>query len=260
MEHYFVYLDEFGHVGPYVSKNDPRHKTSPIFGLGGFYLPVSQVRTFSSFFYNLKNDLLKYDLDNSEIPPYQWEKKGATLFREKNVKKYPELRRAAFRIFREIESRKGSIFYVGLKKYLEPEEFNSEKLYLSVLSESIKRLDGIFLNKGSFSIVMDQVCPMGKMANLRTNVVAKASLEMYGENHRRSLIEPPLQVESNLYQTIQCADWICALIGRLYAYRVSPNEYPENKCFELYFYDRLKKISKRCGIRTKTPSRMKVKS
>jgi hypothetical protein len=32
---YLVYLDEFGHVGPYVSRTHPHHNTSPVFGFGG---------------------------------------------------------------------------------------------------------------------------------------------------------------------------------------------------------------------------------
>ena len=29
---YIAYLDEFGHVGPYISRSDPRHNDSPVFG------------------------------------------------------------------------------------------------------------------------------------------------------------------------------------------------------------------------------------
>ena len=31
-----AYLDEFGHVGPYVVRRDPRPNDSPVFGLAGF--------------------------------------------------------------------------------------------------------------------------------------------------------------------------------------------------------------------------------
>ena len=48
--HYFVYLDEFGLIGPFVSRQDAKHNTSPIFGLGGIALPLEEVRSFSSFF------------------------------------------------------------------------------------------------------------------------------------------------------------------------------------------------------------------
>ena len=45
---YFAYLDEFGHVGPYVSRADPHHNDSPVFGLAGYVLPAVQVRGFGA--------------------------------------------------------------------------------------------------------------------------------------------------------------------------------------------------------------------
>ncbi|MXY18976.1 MAG: DUF3800 domain-containing protein, partial [Synechococcus sp. SB0664_bin_36] len=35
---YFAYLDEFGHIGPYVSREDPKYHQSPVFGLAGLVL------------------------------------------------------------------------------------------------------------------------------------------------------------------------------------------------------------------------------
>ena len=43
-----AYLDEFGYVGPSVSRNDPRHKHSPVFGLAGFIMPADEVRGFGA--------------------------------------------------------------------------------------------------------------------------------------------------------------------------------------------------------------------
>lgn len=59
---YIVYLDEFGHIGPYLSSTDKSHKTHPVFGLGGVVLPYTEVRKFSTYFYQLKNRLLDYEL------------------------------------------------------------------------------------------------------------------------------------------------------------------------------------------------------
>src|SRR5690348_14989002 len=55
---YVAYLDEFGHVGPFVSRSHALHNASPVFGLGGIVLPVEHVRSFASFFYRLKCNLL----------------------------------------------------------------------------------------------------------------------------------------------------------------------------------------------------------
>ena len=54
-------LDEFGHVGPYVSRDDPRHKDSPVFGLAGFIVPADEVRGFGTWFFQRKCDLLDFE-------------------------------------------------------------------------------------------------------------------------------------------------------------------------------------------------------
>ena len=40
---YIAYLDEFGHIGPYIARDDPRHNDSPVFGLAGFIMPLEVV-------------------------------------------------------------------------------------------------------------------------------------------------------------------------------------------------------------------------
>ena len=75
--HYFAYPDEFGHIGPFLSRSDPRHHTSPVFGFAGIVLPVTEVRNFSMYFYKLKCRLLEWEIsrDQKNTPAYQWEKK-----------------------------------------------------------------------------------------------------------------------------------------------------------------------------------------
>ena len=62
MTHFVAYLDEFGHVGQYVSRTHSHFKTSPVFGLGGILLPAEEVREFAIFFYQLKCQLLAWDI------------------------------------------------------------------------------------------------------------------------------------------------------------------------------------------------------
>lgn len=52
--------------------------------------------------------------------------------------------------------------------------------------------------------------------DFRTQIVSEASIQMFGEA-RTTMIEPPVQAESHLFQTLQCADWLCGLIGRIAA-------------------------------------------
>ena len=93
---YIVYLDEFGHIGPYVSSTHPKHNTHPAFGLGGFVLPINAVRPFSSFFFELKLNLFEnFDIKQakekarSKGERFQlstWEKKGSKQYSVINLK------------------------------------------------------------------------------------------------------------------------------------------------------------------------------
>lgn len=85
----------------------------------------------------------------------------------------------------------------------------------------------------------------------RDVIIRKAALTMFGDDFCGRLIEPPFQVASHLYQTLQCADWICGLLGRIGAHEAEPVEFEEFKWAALYFGDRLARVAKRSGIRSK---------
>ena len=62
---------------------------------------------------------------------------------------------------------------------------------------------------------------------------------MRAPDRRRRLIEPLFNLESHRYQTIQAADWIAGLVGRLGAIWAAPTAYPEYAIFRRYFEQRL---------------------
>ncbi len=242
---YLVYVDEFGHIGPYLDSNHPKHNTHPVFGLCGFAIPYTQVRYFSTFFYKLKNNLLKFEIEQSGIHPAKWEKKGSSLYTVTNIEKYKQLRVATNRLFNQIQKLNGYVIYVGIEKSKDIERHQSHQLYQSVLRELIKRLDEeCEENNDKFMLLLDQSDDVTRQALLET-----ASIAMFGSEPRKNLIEPPTQIESHLYQTIQYADWLCGLLGRLSKYWVDEQSFQDYQCFNKYFYDRLQKISKRSGIR-----------
>ncbi len=85
----------------------------------------------------------------------------------------------------------------------------------------------------------------------RAALITEASRNMFGgAQPRRHLIEPPFQLESHRYQTLQAADWIAGLVGRFGAFWVDPDGFRENAVFRKYFEDRLRRASRRSGIRT----------
>ena len=53
---YIAYLDEFGHIGPYISRKHPKHNDSPVFGLAGFVLPLDKARGIATWFYRRKQN------------------------------------------------------------------------------------------------------------------------------------------------------------------------------------------------------------
>jgi hypothetical protein len=241
---YIAYLDEFGHIGPYIRRSHEIHNTSPVFGLGGIVLPAERVRPFASWFYRLKCNLLAFEIERAGVPAWQWEKKGASLYTTQNVVRYEQLRRATARLLNRIEKDDGMVFYIGVEKTHPPGRHNPKRLYLAVLREAIKRLDDFCESRGSlFMLVLDE------QRQFREEIVAEASKEMFGDARRHRMIEPPIQAESHLYQTLQCADWICGLVGRAGCYLVAPSEYEELIWVPKYFAQRLARAAPCSGIR-----------
>lgn len=246
--HYFAYLDEFGHIGPYISRAHPKHNTSPVFGLAGIALPVENVREFSTFFFQLKNRLLKFELEGGETHPAKWEKKGAALYTLTNINKYPELRKATNRYINKLRALGGFIFHTGIEKEPPRDRHSSEALYFSVLNDAIKRLNTFCSKDGTtFSLLLDSVDSSEGKQKFRLKSVEQAGRAMFGE-HCACLLEPPYQLESHLYQNMQCADWICALMGRRLAYSCSA-DFPEFEPVERFFGARIDKVKKNSSFR-----------
>ena len=243
---YFAYLDEFGHIGPYISRTDPKHNDSPVFGLAGFVLPAVEVRGFGTWFFQRKCELLKSEIKRSGEHPAVWEKKGASLFTVRNVTQYRELRFFTNRFLNKIEKLAGFVFYVGIKKNAAPAEHNPNQLYKSMLVEAIKRIDNFCEQNNdpqdSFIVILDE-------HDQHSALITAAARSMYGNEPRRHLIEPPFHLESHRYQTLQAADWIAGLVGRLGAIWADPAAYPKNEPFRHYFEQRVKRASNRSGIR-----------
>jgi len=244
---YLAYLDEFGHVGPFISRTDPRHNGSPVFGLAGFVLPSDRVRAFGTWFFKRKCELLKFEIEKAAAHPAVWEKKGASLYTANNIKNYPELRHFTFRLFNKISKMDGFIFYVGMKKTATPAAHKPMQMYMNQLREAIKRIDEFCkVNRNgddNFLLILDE-------HEQRSEMITQAARSMYGvKTPRRYLIEPAFHLESHRYQTMQAADWIAGLVGRLGAIWVKPAEYADNKSFRKYFEHRLNAVSIRSGIR-----------
>ena len=244
---YIAYLDEFGHVGPYVSRTHPRHNDSPVFGFAGFVMPAEEVRGFGTWFYQRKCELLDFEIRRSGKHPATWEKKGASLYRAANLRRYRQLRRTTNRLLGRIERSGGHVFYVGIRKTTQPDEHDANSLYSAMLREAIRRLDTFCTERpggpARFLLALDE-------HPRRAALLTAAARDMYGSDEpRRQLIEPPFHLESHRYQTVQAADWIAGLVGRLGACWKEPAAWPENAVFRRYFESRLTRIQIGSGIR-----------
>ena len=82
---YFAYLDEFGHIGPYVSRTDPRHNDNPVFGLEGFVLPAKEVRGFGTWFFQRKCEILEFEIRRNQAHPGRTGESNGVLGRARGV-------------------------------------------------------------------------------------------------------------------------------------------------------------------------------
>ena len=245
---FVVYLDEFGHIGPFISRVHLHYNESPVFGLAGLVLPVQQVRHFGTWFFQRKQELLAWEIAQAQKHPALWEKKGSSLYTLKNVEKYPELRKFTNRFMNKIENVGGHVFYVGVEKTSSLEQHDANALYVSILREAIKRWDQFCEDDiggdSGFLLVLDE-------HDQRERLVTAAAQAMYQAGEpRRHLIEPPFQVESHRYQTVQAADWIAGLTGRIAAIWAKPDEYADWLPIRRYFEARLNRAALRSGVRT----------
>lgn len=240
---YFAYLDEFGHIGRYIARDHPKYNDSPVFGFAGFIIPANQIRPFGTWFFQLKCGLLDFEIKQSGVHPATWEKKGSALYTTKNVTDYQQLRAATNRLLNKVEAVGGHVFYVGVKEERRLDGRNPQLLYMSVLREAMKRLNQFAEERNTeLLIVMDE-------HQDRDKILTTATQQMYGAEWRNRIIEPPFQVESHRYQTCQCADWICGLVGRFGSYWARPADFPETEWTERYFGARLRRASISSGIR-----------
>jgi hypothetical protein len=171
------------------------------------------------------------------VHPATWEKKGSELISTKNVKKSRSVRSAVHRLLNEIYQCNGRIVFYGREKYQSADDSNSHGLYKTALSHSIRSIDRYASQvNGHFMMILDQ-------HQGRIKLLESASKTMFGGQPARRLMEPPFQVESHLYQTVQAADWIATLIGRIEAYRVAPSQYGDWAWADEIYGEKVKRLA-----------------
>lgn len=240
---YIGYFDEFGHNGAYVSRRDSKYRTHPVFGIGGFIIPAHSVRQLSGEFRHIKESGLKEEIEAKviprNIPVTQWEKKGSALLTTRNVEKYREVRNMVNRLLRKLEALDAKIMFYGQEKprgsNVDTGESESTR-YEHAMKQLIKRVNWSIPENERHLMILDKQGPRERM-----EIFAASAAFMFSDDHANKLLEPPFEVESHLYQTVQCADWICAILGRIAAYKYDP-DFDEYKWAVQYFGHRLAKV------------------
>ncbi len=238
----FAYLDEFGHQGPFVARTDPRFNESPVFGMAGIILPGCAVRPFATRFLQLKEKLLAEDIAKANKMAAKWEKKGTDLFRPRAIQRYPSIREGGFRLLNYVQSCGGKVFFYGREKIKGATDVNSNGLYTTVLSKTIRRIDDYATKtKEDFVMVVDQ-------HSARKELLECAAKTMFGSSPARRLVSPPFEVESYLNQNIQAADWVATIIARIWNYRLEPEQYKDHEQITNYFGDRIARLTAHSAV------------
>lgn len=236
----FVYLDEFGHIGPFESRTSQKHNESPVFGLAGMMLPERAVRPFATYFLKQKEFHFADEIKKSKKMAAKWEKKGTSFIRPKPIADYVEARRVLHRILKKIDELGGNVFYYGREKIVGAKDLNSIGLYTTCLSHALRNIDAeCEKRKEPFVVVVDQ-------HSARKELLECAAKTMYGSQPCRNLASPPFEVESYINQNIQAADWIATLIGRLFAYRTLPEQYGDHEGIDRIFGSRVQGLEAGC--------------
>lgn len=209
-----AYLDEFGHVGPYIEHGHPKFGQHPVFGYAGFIAPAAAVRSVGAEFKRRKTQLFKTEIDKCAIPA-QWERKGSEYFTTGSITKRPEQIRVFNGLIRFLQSQGGILFYYGDEKArgtLKQTGQGPTGVMEQTLRETINRICTYADSKDEdVLILMDSFTD-----KTRQELAAKMYAHIYSRKRTemKRIVEAPLHIESKLNAGIQFADWICALISR----------------------------------------------
>lgn len=209
-----AYLDEFGHVGPYVADGHPKFGQHPVFGYGGFVIPASNARAMGAEFKRVKTSLFRTEIDKSSTPA-QWERKGNEYFSTGSVTARPELIRSFRGIVRQLRAAGGQLFYYGDEKprgTVAQTKRTAIDTTRDALRETINRI------ASHAQYVNDDVLLLTDAITDKTRQELAAGMYAHIFGRKREemqrVVEAPLHIESKLNSGIQLADWICGLLGR----------------------------------------------
>ncbi|WP_324649862.1 DUF3800 domain-containing protein [Georgenia sp. H159] len=212
-----AYLDEFGHVGPYISRDHRKFNNHPLFGYGGFVADAKHIRSFGGYFERIKERTFSSEIEAAGAHPRRWEKKGADLLTQGSWDRFSNsTTRMLHDLSRRLCQNGGRFFYYGEAKPVgsakETGQSSSDRSG-SILSTAISRLATFAdLQGDDLLIFLDQVDD-----KQRDDAITRMASFIYSKSsppETARVLEVPMQIESVRYGAMQFADWYCALISR----------------------------------------------
>lgn len=210
-----AYLDEFGHVGPYISTTHKKFKDHPLFGYAGIVLPEASIRPFGAKFERVKARQFRSEIIRTGKHPRRWEKKGAEMFTTDAYNKYPERVDFISDLADYMKKLGGRIFFYGEEKPVGTEKMTGQSAAdrtRAVLTESVRRLCRYADLRGeNLTIFLDKGGPMPReeaITSLAQFIYASPNPSM------KRIVEVPMELESHRYGAVQFADWMCAIASR----------------------------------------------
>lgn len=219
-----AYLDEFGHVGPYVSPEHRKFFHNPIFGYAGIVLPSTSVRAFGAMFERAKEREFRSEIHESGKHPRRWEKKGSEIFTTGSYARYPQRVDLIADLADYLVRRDGRIFFYGdVKPVGSPAESGETAAATTrrALTEAVRRLCAYAdARDDDLLVLLDEGGPLP-----REEAITAMAQFIYASSapHMKRVLEVPMQLESHRYGAVQFADWICAALTRASHFHFTPS-------------------------------------
>lgn len=231
---YFVFLDEFGHDGPYLNKSDRQYNQSPVFGFGGIILEAGRSFDLSNSMSSIKRSFFKTSAEIKGSKAFQGDAlrpgKDNYFLRNRTLN-------VGYSLLEAIEKVDGQICYFGVEKTrLPPREHNSKQLHLAGMRKAFQRVNKRCFSEGSRFVLIFDEHPLHK------DKLRYIKSVQNGQPTKVRILDTPYDLNSRHYECIQAADWICTLLGRIWATRVSPAEWKSQQTYEQKFGKRMSNI------------------
>lgn len=215
---YLLYLDEFGHPGPYIP-SDRRYRHHPLFGFAGFVVEGSRWRDFDRSFLRLKGTYYANEIETARtlggIRPERYEPKK--LRSRRDIRFVADVMGLVGRCG-------GCVFAYGCVKHgSDPSKHSYTGLYNSHVQGALRQFekflrDSAGRTRGRGVVIMDR-----RTETQNERVLESAQSHLFSSPvFRRGdvrVIETPLLVPSEWYHGVQAADVIGRAVARIYWHR-----------------------------------------